>query len=136
MIDIKHILSLSPGKRDLEIRKLLNPGPWKHDWHWNLEGENVCRRCLFPLEAYEELARDKKYFQPCVPDQIALDWELAMKERDECQHMEFNIAMHKVLNRVVEIEKYPCGIDYGVWVTTKAQPHHYLLAAIVAKESK
>ena len=135
-IDIAKIL-VSPD-RDLEIRKLISeyfpeilPKPWKHDFYnTHDKGHPIVKcyncDCEFRGEGYE---------QSCpIPDPIALDWNLAMKMRDECQHMKFIVAMNKVFIRVAEIGKHPCGLNYGAWITTDAQPHHYILAAIMAGE--
>ena len=51
MIDIKKILSLPPAERDDEIRKLIVPKPWKHDYHCQIpmmaKGKNGWCYCLF-----------------------------------------------------------------------------------------
>ncbi|MCQ9208606.1 MAG: hypothetical protein NG712_04425 [Omnitrophica bacterium] len=96
----------------MDIKKILSLPPAERDDEiWKL---------LYPIQ------------WKSVKANCSLDWNRAMKMRDETQHMKFNIALRKVFNCVVEVGDYPCGLNYGIWVATKAQPHHYILAAILA----
>lgn len=152
MINIKHILSLPPDKRDDEIRKLLVPKPWKHELSLKVDhhkdsaefslGGHECMKCarVFPLCIGDDQPIHPptfRYGDDCpIPDPIPLDWNLAMKMRDKCQHMRFWQAMGEVFSYVVAYDKYSCGLNIDMWITTKAQPHHYILAALKAKEIK
>ena len=159
MIDIKKILSLPPAERDDEIRKLIVPKPWKHDWEFveilkfydsmveadkRQQERQICKKCGISstVEIFREFRGKTKesiyrVTDPCpILDRISLDWNLAMKMRDECQHMKFWQAMGEVFAIVVAWGKYNCGLNVDMWITTKAQPHHYILAACVAKEKE
>lgn len=119
MTDIKHILSLPPEQRDDEIRKLLLP-----EERTNVHGN--------PAD---------------------LDWGLAMRMRDEAVAEDIdawtyatclvdNIRIAVAMNRNfteedllhVKHEAEWDGISH--WFTNFAQPHHYILAALTAKEKK
>lgn len=135
MINIKQILGLSPDKRDLEIWKLIDLGPWKHNPDFNKDldgGKWICLKCQKRIGSVGD-------DDPCpVPDQIALDWELAMKMRDECneptERTYFELALRDIHYEAESSTRWPEG--FVRWTLCDAQPHHYLLAAIKAKESK
>lgn len=124
-MDIKHILSLPPDERDFEIWKLLYPDTWKEmqgiysKYHMN----------------DEETAAD---FAKQVGTK--LDWNLAMKMRDDmCNHKTaihgpWRIYQAVVRPQAVEApnEELYLACDMWHWFVTKAQPHHYILAAIQA----
>ena len=62
MIDIKKILSLPPAERDDEIRKLIVPKPWKHDYHCQIpmmaKGKNGwCYKCEKDIPKWFQLRR-------------------------------------------------------------------------------
>lgn len=140
--DIVQILS-SPD-RDDKIRRLLDKGPWKHDWHkeyGRLHGEEACKKCKFPRKAYKELVRDMKHYQPCkFPDPIALDANLAFKMREELDKFQFAAALGAVAS--VEFKNWTNTDKYGKgtwligWLSSEAQPHHYILAAWMAGEAE
>ena len=120
MIDIAKILS-SPN-RDDEIRKLIVPKPWKH----KVVGY-ICTRCKMN-SGY--IYSDKK--PSCtVPDPTPLlDWSLAMKMRDEA------VKPAKLAFFLEEVCRAENRMDYqfALWLVWEAQPHHYILAAILAGE--
>ena len=128
-MDIDHILSLPPDERDEEIRKLLNPEPREHVMrHRGYDGAYECKNCKRTWNGMLAFIDDKCYTCP-VPDPIALDWRLAMKMRDEfcntpMHEIEFLIALESVY-----IEA-PDFTGFKWWIATKAQPHHYILAAL------
>lgn len=141
-IDLKHILSLPPDKRDDEIRKLLPPKQGKHRWSRNYYqgGLRWCTKCKEWL--------DPQKHSPCP---IPLDWELAMKMRDEIRGEEWPFGKWEAFRKAVlqmykilEPEKSARGIkklgnsDFTDvvlgWLALSAQPRHYILTALKAKE--
>ncbi len=137
MIDIKAILE-SPD-RDDAIRKLIKPGPWTHNYMPVCEGPTVtCRKCG------DLHYRNTSTTTSCpIPDPISLDWNLAMKLRDEA--VEKNIdawieTKKEIYKTVLSIKKRAAskesrlGVYANAFFANIAQPHHYILAAIVVKE--
>ena len=110
-MDIKQILSLPEKERDDEIRKLIWPKAWKTAVEF--EGCNP-----------EEFMR--KHYQ--------LDWNLAMKMRDEAVESIGKRDFETLLWEIYCTESEPIG--WVRWLSTSIQPHHYLLAALIAKEPK
>ncbi len=114
-IDIKHILSLAEEERDFEIWKLLYPETWQQmqdvysKYHKNDE------------ETAEDFAKQVG---------TKFDWNLAMKKRDECNVRDFYDALYNVFLEI----RGTSGWD--IWLACDTQPHHYILAAIVAGEVK
>ncbi len=126
MIDIAHILALPEKERDEEIRNLIVPKPWKHDLVWHEPKPGMahyrCSRC-------DVRADSKEFHDPCpIPDPIPLDWNLAMKKRDEYCNTPLHEIEFLAALEVVYIEA-PDFTGFKRWIATKAQPHHYLLAA-------
>ncbi len=138
MIDLKHILALLPAERDNEIRKLIVPKPWKHDWKIKWPGDPPtgtyfdCSKCSAGDYLPELNASKPEPADPCpIPDRIELDWNLAMRMRDECSD---NCKWMQVI-----IEIYTDSPHRGsliAWLISEVQPHHYILAALIAKENK
>ncbi|KKN77612.1 hypothetical protein LCGC14_0358870 [marine sediment metagenome] len=127
-MDINHILA-SPD-RDLEIRKLLDKGPWKHKWKHQEYNRFGCQKCG-GIEIWRDNKRIRKHSCP-VPDPIALDWNLAMKMRDEVigRAKVGTVKYHKAM---MKLSPYQDQANTGFWGIIYAQPHHYILAAIEAK---
>jgi len=123
------ILALPEKERDDEIRKLIVPKPWKHkkgklDWDDN-RVFITCSNCK------------KQWYQSELPtnecsvlDPIPLDWNLAMKMRDEA------VKPAKLAFFLEEVCRAENRMDYqfALWLVWEAQPHHYILAAILAGE--
>ncbi len=127
-MDINHILSLPPDERDLEIRKLIVPKPWEHGKLSSIlpEYSYLCNKCG------ENLRTGKNKDDPCpVPDPIALDWNLAMKMRDEVigRAKVGTVKYHKAM---IKLSPYQDQANTGFWGIIYAQPHHYILAALEA----
>ena len=168
MIDIAKILS-SP-ERDDEIRKLIVPKPWKHEWRFDTSlfrevgpapQQWKCRKCK-GIEIYKTPTLPSGQFIPAVldqqnpscpvPDPIPLlDWNLAMKMRDVVvaenrdawtyaavfvENYRIAIAMKREWTKQDE-EHVKREAEWGgvsQWFVDLAQPHHYILAAILAGE--
>lgn len=144
------ILNLSPKERDDAIRKLIVPKPWKHELSIitnHLEGPQYrglyeCDKCKVKVKlTYKEVQEaETDYYEcdyrirfgPCpIPDKIDLDWELAMKMRDEIKG-ESRVYYRKAL-REIYYELHPCGLSLEWWLMFHVQLHHYILAALIAK---
>lgn len=122
MINIKLLLA-----SDEEIRKLVVAKPWKH----NLLSSHICPKC--GIDFWNNAVALKT---PCtVPDPIPLDFNLAMKMRDECDMKKFAVEFGSVMNTIL----LPTGGDLhdrmllGFMIT--AQPKHYIIAALLVGES-
>lgn len=132
---IERILALSPQERDLEIRKLIDKGPWKH--RCNL-GETKCRKCgrdLHYVDRWPEL-EDCPMPNP-VPAPIPLDWNLAMKMRDECEakNMEaYRKALKEIFHELYPRETPPSDLSFEWWLIFEVKSIHYILAAVAAGE--
>lgn len=123
MIDLKKILALPPAQRDLEIRKLIVPKPWKHKWYNKFgQFDPICQKCQCKWSNEDQGCRNS-----CIPDPIPLDWNLAMKMRDEAVKefgpAPFLRAAEKVRDLHWQIEEF----------VVYSQSHHYILAALIAK---
>jgi hypothetical protein len=149
-MDIKDILSLPKDERDLEIRKLIVPKPWKHKCNWLPQSGYDCLKCGKDLRATKNKGKDS----PCpIPDPVALDWNLAMKMRDEavakdCEAWTYaavyveNYRIAVAMNRewtdqdLEHVKREAEWDGVSQWFIDLAQPHHYILAALLAKEEK
>jgi len=136
MIDIKKILSLPPAERDDEIRKLIVPKPWKHIREDYLSG--VCEKCGAVAEETRKKTRLGiipvfTYSDPTcpIPDRIPLDWNLAMKMRDEVVGKVGTVKYYEALEQICPYEDKSI---MGFWVSIYGFPHHYILAAVLAKQ--
>jgi hypothetical protein len=158
-MDIKRILSLPKDERDDEIRKLIVPKPWEHDWYyirpcnsiedevsqiWGCKkcGKQLMMLCLSTTIPNRELHKQSPNCP--IPDPIALDWNLAMKMRDEIVEKdvnEWNYAKRKVYMALIEKGLVPvleCGCccpPVWDWWDNFAESTHYILAALKAKEN-
>lgn len=136
MIDLAQILALPPDKRDDEIQKLLPRKPGKHRWKRNhfIGEDRFCLKCKQWL--------NPKLKTVCpIPDRIDLDFNLAMKMYREAEkkYADINWKMAEVCNAAKGYVLAPCEAHapttmVWIWFCTQAQPCHYLLAAILAKE--
>jgi len=128
MINIKHILSLSPDERDDVIRELIAPKPWKHK-RCEKEGIDFC----FCVKCGKDLTPYGTIHENCpIPDPILLDWNLAMKMfREEDRLILLVRAMCKIYDARESSRE-----SFSNWWLHFAQPHHYILAACMTKESK
>ncbi len=113
----------------LELAKVLAPKPWKHS-HVIDDDEKYCGKCGFS---------DSQQQPYCsVPDPIKIDWNTAMKWRDEACCTATGLEL--VYQAMVDIcEEEP--IDYltddngfDMWLFKIAQPKHYLIVAAMAAE--
>ena len=115
-----------------ELAKMFTPEPWEHSWASN-PNHRRCSRCKGECN----LIATPQFCS--TPDPIdTKDWNVAMEWRDKCQHMRFYQAMKEILSQIVKDHpsEYVCGIDYGIWVTTKAQSKDYLRAAALVQGAK
>ena len=118
--DPAHILSLPDDERDLAIRKLIVKGPWKHDWKTCIL--TWCRKCQGSMI---DIDRDSS----CpIPDPIALDWNLAKAKQAGYDDKIFEEALFQIWKTTVDKG------NYYLWHLCTAQPHHYILAAVIAGE--
>lgn len=136
MTDLKHILALPPEKRDDEIRKLIVPKPWKHDWV-----NNICMKCDITLREHTKLWHKKRQSCPSfcpIPDPIPLDWNLAMRMRDEvCATAIGRVHFEQALKDIyLEVGSVRQVFGLRSWAICHAQPCHYILAALKCKEKE
>ncbi len=135
MDDIAHILALPEKERDDEIRKLIVPKPWKHRFQWPVE---IVKPSEFPIWCYNcegNIPYDVATFPCTAPNPIALDANRAMKMRDEYCNTPLHEIEFLAALEVVYIEA-PDFTGFKRWIATKAQPHHYILAAWKAGEGE
>lgn len=140
-MDIKHILSLPEKElREWLLAKIV-PKPWKHKWmNWG-KAETSYWQCLKCEKKVNRLTKENEEDPPCpIPDSIALDWNLAMKKRDEIVTSGEVGAAGKFVDYLwevfVESERGNTRANNLIWIASSAQPHHYILAALIAKESQ
>lgn len=150
MIDIKTILE-SPD-RDDEIRKLFMPPPWKHELDIPNGDYNkiTCKKCSQKL-----ILDDKDIYtiripriyttdiSNCpIPDRIHLDWnlvkemlsKLTIEQKVECNKIIQGIFQETETRTAMKILAPEKKVEFDWWLLFLAQPHHYILAAIIAKE--
>ena len=129
-IDIKQILALPADERDVEIRKLIVPGPWRHEWDTcGRNALNKCQKCGKPWASSSNAI--KRNFSCPIPDPIALDWNLAKKMQAECDDEKiFEEALFQVWKTMVNKG------NYYLWHLCTAQPQDYLVAALVVGKKK
>ena len=124
MINIAKLLA-----DDNEIRKLVVPKPWKHDY---IKG--ACRCMCVKCEEVGVMDEVGGYVfknPDCpIPDPIDLDWNLAKKMQAECDQDKFTAALCRIFQSLAEPER---GF-YEVWIERTAQSKHYITAALVAGE--
>lgn len=131
MTDIAKILALPPKERDDEIRKLIVPKPWKH--RFINEKYLASTRCL---NCGVEYSQDI-YETPCpIPDLIALGWNLAMplyrESTGKLKSGRYAIKEKIYAAEMGDIEEVSVSDICDWWDYFGAQPHHYILAAIMA----
>ena len=141
-----------------QIRKLIVPKPWKHDWRLkgNIDPERqlwFCNKC-----EHEEIFKSLRgistgQFIPAVlnkqapdcpkPDKIELDWKLAMKMRDACMNKHcWPEAQLEIWEEVVGSDEIGAADFEERYLRTfeffanKSEPIHYIAAAIEAKGDK
>ncbi len=117
-IDRKKIPSLPEKERDLEIKKLL----WPDTWEKYVKVKAMEFECI-RVETTEELFMKTTY---------KLDWNLAKEKQGECDPEKFTAALWDIFRN---LEK-PEHEFYDIWIERYAQPHHLILAALIAKEEE
>ena len=136
-MNIPKILALPPDELRKWLLERLVPKPWLHNWTCRVSDGKVegCDKCKQPHYGFPY---NKKKEVCSRPDPIALDWNLAMKMRDEICRTEtgrnqFEQALLDVAsNRNELITTFTPR--FTQWVICSAQPHHYILAAVMAGE--
>ncbi len=138
MIDLKHILSLDEKERDDAIRKLIVPKPWEHSIVYRPKDDsNWCKKCKLGI-------RDVSLMGYCpIPDPIALDWNLAMKMRDECESdyewADARVKVYAAMIPEMELMKKErfrrVGIAGSFFSSLYVKPTDYIIAALVAGEA-
>lgn len=120
MTNLKEILALPPAERDDEIRKLIVPKPWRHKFVKNNLVSTECLNC--------GMKHHINFDVDCpIPDRIDLDWNLAMKMKwDTIEEIGYNAWLNGV-------QKVAISVGDFEW-PKYAKEHHYILAAIIAKE--
>ena len=114
------------GDLPVEAAKVWTPREWEHKvGHY---GEWICVKCRKTFRSDKNI--------PCtcsVPDPIVIDWNTAMEWRDRAveQNLEaWETALHDVCcagrGKYDSIDRFMEGY---------IQPHHYIIAAILAKEN-
>lgn len=155
MIDVKHILE-SPD-RDRLLKELIMPKPWKHelDLIKRIVGDDIykCDKCgeelILPRNITDDAEMDiydaayrLRYSECKHPDRIALDWNLAkemlskltMEQKIECEKKTQDIFQEiKAAMEILEPER---KVEFNWWLGFVALPHHFILAALKAKEIK
>ena len=133
MIDLKHILSLDEKElREWLLAKIV-PKPWEHDTYGY--SQRICFKC-----------GKVKCFKgnPCpIPDPIALDWNLAMKMRDECESdyewADARVKVYAAMIPEMELMKKErfrrVGIAGSFFSSLYVKPTDYITAALVAGEA-
>ena len=146
MINPAKILSLPAGERDDELLKLISeyfpeilPKLWKHGWYGGTYSAPECRKCG---ETKGDIDTNKScptpepgaltFFRPAMglsltACHISLGWNLAKKMQAECDETIYEEALFQVWKTTVNKG------NFHLWCLS-AQPHHYLLAALIAKD--
>lgn len=104
------------------------PKPWKHDVEEIRRGSipkplKKCRKCgqCYPI----------RHSSCTVPDCIKIDWNTAMEYARQQESIVFEYRMEWVYY-ALEGER----ATFSYWYKHKAQPRHYIIAAILAQENK
>jgi len=110
--------------------EVLQPdGPWPHDLE-QYGTEVVCGKCGERASTMSIFSMDDISEHKCEVNLIPLDWNVVMKWRDwaveNCGPVEFEQALIEAL--------YSSKIKPADCVGAKAQPAHYLQAAMLCKE--
>jgi len=137
-----------PNAFRLEAAKVLREGPWRHAWenvekHVFVDDLNAsstacgtralhyrCRKCQQHVE-------NTDYADLCVPDPIPLDWDYAMKAFQTITPPIRRItAASKMREAMVNYHPIGTSTSRACAFFAVAQPHHYIIAAITAKEGE
>ncbi len=130
-MDVAKILSLPPAELKKWLLERVVPKPWKHEWDTcGQNARNKCQKCGKAWASSSDAI--KRNFSCPVPNPIALDWNLAKKMQAEIPFWDFEEAMKHVFEAEGAITK----MTFEHWWKHYAQPHHYILAAILAGEGK
>ncbi len=143
---INELLKAEGEKLSQLLGKLLQPEKNRHNlwipdalWGGNGYQNYECQRCDLKkglsLEEKEQWLTDNPCPIPCpiplTPDNAFKwrDWAVAEYGKDDEGDTYFVKAMMDIYNL--------CGDKYGItaWLTDKAQPRHYLIAAAKCKEN-
>lgn len=118
------------GDLPVEAAKVLVPGPGKHDMQQGFWGEigtmNMTLRCR-KCEVFGKDMVDGNFTDCTVPDPINVnDWNVAMAWRQQ---------LYPAVIREIWMQEDDV---FGMWKwwAIFAQPHHYIIAACMAQESK
>ena len=119
-------LALNKKELDIALAKVLTPGPWKHLWG---EGVIFCQKCN------QRYAMNMSEHCP-VPDPIdSSDWNVAMEIYRQYEYIVASRMLAEVYVSLTDFNDIMHD-SLGLWEATKAQPHHYLIAAALATEAE
>ncbi len=137
---VKNLLLLSEDELIRLVSELFVPKPWKHNWsNPHVQSDSKCIKCNEEHFYFcQEAGQTRITETSCtIPDPIDVtDWNVAMEWRDKIvtQGTEFQVQYGRAMMNIYFIEiREKGGWENNIgWQITRAQPRHYIIAAILA----
>ncbi len=113
-------------KLEIELGKMLTPGPWKHSLG---RRGSICNRCHNPK--FGRINGKKTLLHCTVPDPITIDWNTAKLIQGRFSAEKFDLSFSKV---IIAAFRGNTVNQYTHYAIHRASARHYLIAAAMTAE--